>query len=936
MTISAHSRPGGPVPVRGLPSLSRLASGFLLLAGLAPTPALAELVRNGSFEQTSHDFAAGWARDDAGPSVGAWSIDSGAIGGKSVRADWQPVPDAVAPPPALAQGDLALKAGEPYTLTFRARGLAPGLMLSVAVQPEAATGTVAPYLAATIALGDEWTQHRLAFTVPGTAAAGRAALRFVLRSRGSAWLDDVALDGVALAEGEVPRLLPRLAPPATRNLVPNGSFEAGADGWASLGRALGFGGNVAGLYGEVVRDGAREGDYAYRLTLGPGHTPESLFDCWPPERVVHHRLLAANRGWIEVEPQRRYTLSAWMRADRPGTRAVLQLVFSGDARQPTQTLAHEVTLGTHWERHAFTATAPLPGVYVAVGPDLSATPGVVTTFWADGIQLEAGDTPSAYHASEPVELGFDTGHYGNVFPAGAPVTFIVSTRNQGADAADVTVACRLTDYWDRAAGDRTLTLALPPAATGRQPLTLDLPPGFYRAHFTWAAAGRRHERTVPFAVIEPYAHADSPFGLNHAPTTAEALRQMRQAGVTWIRDWSANWQWAEPVPGALSFADIDPQIGRLRAEGANVLGLLPSNPSTNWASEAPDTVPAKLWYRLAYAPREPERLFAFMEQAAARYRDSVRHWEFLNEPLWVPDFCLPRAGGYTVASYVALLKGGAAAIRRGNPGALVVGGLAIQSEMPLGDEFVKAGGLDHVDIFNLHPYAGTRRPESFIPDLERIRAVMDTHAARKPLWATEAAYYGIDEPPFRPWKPPAAHFAANRLLPGERHAGDYLIRFSVLMLAHGVEKLFWHEPVSGDANIGIKDVENLFLGPGGVPRKAYAAVSALANVLGPAPRFAGRWPSPPTVAGRATRGVYGYAFTHGARAVLVAWTAPDPGAGADDRWTLLLPPGAAARSIVGAPLDGERIALSESPVYVVADALTPGELARRCGLEPTP
>jgi hypothetical protein len=894
-------------------------------------------VRNGSFEQTSHDFAAGWVRGSADlPDASiAWAIDTDETGGKAVRVDWLAAPNAAAAlPPELVQDDLALKPGEPYSLTFRARSSTAGAMLSVVVQPEAAAGARAPYLATAVALDGSWKKHRLAFTVPGNAPAGRAALRFILRDRGSAWFDDVVLDGAALADGEAPRLLPRLAPPTSRNLVPNGSFEAGADGWLSLGRALGFGGNVAGLYGEVVSKTAGQGSHAYRLTLGPGHSPESLFDCWPPERAVHHRLLLANRGWIEVEPHQRYTLSAWMRADRPNTKAVLQLVFNGDARQPPQTLAHEVTLGLEWERHAFTVTAPHPGVYVAVGPDISAAPGVVTTFWADGIQLEAGDAPTDFIPSEPVELGFNSGRQGNVFAAGAPAVFTISAHNPGAVATSVTVSCHITDYWDREAAVRTATLALPADATVQQPLGLDLPPGFYRAVFTWELAGRTHERRVPFAVIEPYAHRDSPFGLNHAPTTAAAIRQMRQAGVTWIRDWSANWQWAEPSPGALTFTAIDPQIERLQTEAMNILGLLPSNPSTNWASGAPDSVPAELWYRLAYAPKEPERLYAFMQQAAARYRGSVRHWEFLNEPLWVPDFCLPRAGGYTVADYIALLKGGAAAIRRGNPDALVVGGLAIQSEMPLGDEFIKAGGLDHIDIFNLHPYAGTRRPESFIPDLERIRAAMDTYAARKPIWATEAAYYGIDEPPFLPWRPPAGHFAANLLLPSERHAGDYLIRFSTLMLAFGVEKLFWHEPVTGDANVGIKDVENLFLGPGGLPRKSYAAVSAFANVLGPAPRFAARWQFPAEIAGRPTPGVHGYAFATGSRSLLVAWSAPDTGA--DDRWTLVLPPGAAGRNIVGASLPGGRIALSESPVYILSDALTPGELARHCGLEAAP
>jgi hypothetical protein len=168
---------------------------------------------------------------------------------------------------------------------------------------------------------------------------------------------------------------------------------------------------------------------------------------------------------------------------------------------------------------------------------------------------------------------------------------------------------------------------------------------------------------MQLAVIEPYPHADSPFGLNHGPTTLEACRQIKLAGVTWVRDWAVNWEWAEPQPGTLSFAPIDPHIERLHAAGMNILSLLPSNPSTSWASEAPDSVPNRAWYRLAYAPKDPQLLFDFVGKAAAHYKGSVAYWEFLNEPLWVPDFCLPKQGGYTIETYIALLEGAAAAIR---------------------------------------------------------------------------------------------------------------------------------------------------------------------------------------------------------------------------------------------------------------------------------
>ncbi|MBP8255926.1 MAG: beta-galactosidase [Opitutaceae bacterium] len=790
-----------------------------------------------------------------------------------------------------------------------------------------------PAVRITVSVNDEWQDFSEEF-VPAVDIAGiHSSLQFILAASGTLLLDQVRLiGGGSRPERNMPKPQPRLPPATVRNLIPNGSFECGADGWLSLGKALSFGGNIAGLYGEVVTGGASEGARSFRLKLGPGLTPESYFDCWPPQHAVHHRLLTVNRGWIDVQRDRSYTLSAYMRSDRPGTKGVLQFNFSGDARNGVQTLSKEVQLTTAWARYSYTVVAPEDSVFVGVGPDVSESPETNVTFWTDALQLEVGTTATPY-VGEPVEVGFSTGRYGNVFTANEPFAIDVSARNSTAAALALEIRAALTDYWDRPMPEKSVILEISAGTDAATTIPLDLPPGFYRARFSWAESGQEGSRQMRLAVIEPYRHQNSPFGLNHGPTTQKACRMFTRAGVTWIRDWSVNWEWAEPRPGERSFAAIDGHIGRLRDAGMNILSLLPSNPSTDWASEAPDTVPSTLWYRLAYAPKVPARLFDFVSAAAAHYRQ-VGYWEFLNEPLWVPDFCLPKKGGYTVADYITLLKGASAAIRHANPQAKVIGGLGIQAEMPLGDEFIKEGGLDHVDILNLHPYAGTRRPESFIPDLLRIRGVMDKYATRKTIWATETAYYGVDEFPFLPWQPPTNHFAANRLLVNERQSADFLVRFATILLAHGVEKIFWHEPVTGNANEGLRDIENLFIAPGGLPRKSYAAIAGLANALGPAPTFSGHWLVAAKVANKSTQNVHGYAFSSGDASVLVAWDEMEVGQAAN--WTLVVPEGCSARNIAGAPLAGSRIALSGSPVYVVSATLTPGELARLCLLQQTP
>ncbi len=927
-------------------SATALTLGFLF--GIAACAAQGEeLVVNGSLEQMVHNFPAGWERteDVSGRVTATWTMEEGEESAKSLKIDCTAIAPSLAAPETspvhVMQRGIALKAGQNYTLSFKAKGTGIADTAFSVRMLDTGKPDSPPVFQTTVAVTSGWKEYRFEFAPSADIPRTNSLLRFALVSTGTLWLDDVSLrggTGVATDTTTVPKFQNRLARPAEKNLVPNASFECGSDGWLSLGQRLGYGGNVAGLYGQVesgqLESGqSPQGSNAFRLTLGPGVTPESYFDCFPPQHVVQHRLLTANRGWIEVEPGRFYTLSASMRSDRPGTKAVLQLNFNGDAQKGVQPLAKEVMLTEEWQRYSYTVVAPEDGVYVAVGPDVSnGLASDTTTFWADAIQLEVGEEATPFAPRESVELGFNSGRYGNVFAAGGPAVIDVTVHNATGAPVNLTLGIRLTDYWDRPLTPQHVSMVVPAGGRTTRPLALDLPPGFYRAHASWTTEGREHTRTMQLAVIEPYPHTDSPFGLNHGPTTLEACRQIKLAGVTWVRDWAVNWEWAEPQPGTLSFAPIDPHIERLHAAGMNILSLLPSNPSTSWASEAPDSVPNRDWYRLAYAPKDPKLLFDFVGKAAAHYKGSVAHWEFLNEPLWVPDFCLPKQGGYTIETYIALLKGAAAAIRSADPGAKIIGGLAIQSEIVLGDEFIKAGGLDSVDIFNLHPYAGTRIPETFIRDMERIRRVMDEYGVRKPIWATEAAYYGIDEYPYLPWQPPVNHFAANRLLKNEQQAGDYIVRFSTIMLAYGVEKIFWHEPVVDDANKGITDIENLFIGPGGLPRKPYVAVAALANVLGPTPVPGGTWQTPEEVSGRSTDNLYGYTFDCGDHSVLIAWATGTEEAEAAEAWALTMPAHASARNIAGAPLEERTVALSESPVFITSSTHKAEALARQCGL----
>jgi len=87
-------------------------------------------------------------------------------------------------------------------------------------------------------------------------------------------------------------------------------FELGTDHWSSLGRITGWGGDLSGLFGAIQAGEAWHGEHCLRLALGPGLTPVTQYDGWPPDRQVQHSPRVAHLGWARVKKGATYTLSA--------------------------------------------------------------------------------------------------------------------------------------------------------------------------------------------------------------------------------------------------------------------------------------------------------------------------------------------------------------------------------------------------------------------------------------------------------------------------------------------------------------------------------------------------------------------------------------------------------------------------------------------------
>jgi hypothetical protein len=644
-----------------------------------------------------------------------------------------------------------------------------------------------------------------------------------------------------------------------------------------------------------------------------------------------------------VQPGETYTLSAYMKADRSGVPARLVMRFGGDvlrhSGEANTNVEKIVTLTKDWARYAFTLKAKDASVCVGIGPDLRGQPDLAATVWIDAIQFERNEEASAYAPRGAVEAAVETGRLGNVFTPNEPVSIRLAAVNQSPSAAKLDVIIALRDYFDAPLPETHSSLNVPAGGRATEMIPVKVPGlGFYRLSATITSNDLKQETSFPLAVIYEYDRADAPFGVNHAPANVELLKQFHRAGIFWGRNWATDWNEVEPRQNSFEWGQSDQHIARLQNEGWQVLTLLPGFSSAKWASELPPdfVVPPtwrgnREWAWLSAAPKDPANLANYIRKVVSRYKGRVNHWEFLNEPGTSTALPSPYRGmpgyRYDAQSYVDLLKVAAKALKETDPSAKLVGGYGLEV-LFRAPQFIRAGGLDLIDIYGIHPYGFfEEQPEQFIPQLEELLSLMDASpSGRKPIWVTESAYYGQDDKPWLPWVSPPGAIPIE----SEKTAADHSIRHALIMLSHGVDKIFYHSGISGEVNNGSGDLGNCFLGPLGVPKKLYAAQAYLAHLLGSDFQYVGPMAKPAQLNGVTTDNVYGYAFQCGRQAVLAAWAPTEWQQGRG--WTLKVPRDVDAFNIVGMRLteggNAKFVVLGDSPVYLVTELMPARDLVR--------
>ena len=881
-----------------------MAAATLAAADVAAVPAT-NRIANGTFEALAADGATpeAWAVAGGRFVHQRLATHAGRDGGRGARLECTEfggdTPDAHA---MLCQaGRVAVRGGQWYRFAFWAKGEGiRGGVVDLALTDMRRWENAG--LSETFPVDAKWERHEFLFRAKTDVPAEASRLQFWFKSTGRLWLDDVEL--VESSGGQ--QWFPQIGGEGVKNLIPNSSFECGGAGWGSFTYGLsGWAGNLYRLEGEIDGQAAVHGGHSLKIAITPQSRPVFWFDYYEPVRQPVSRVLAANLGWLRVQPGEPLTLSAHLRADAEGVVAQMLVVEAPDRqrREPAR-------VGPQWQRHEFRFTPSQPFLFVAVGPDLEASGRDAVTLWIDAVQLERGSRATPYEPRRPVESFMEATAAGGIFthPAAGP-SLVVRAFNDGAEPRTLKGTLSASDFSDRTVLERPVTIELPKSGTAVFDLPSVLPRrrGYYRA--LWAAGDDTN--SLRCAVIDPAPPtlADSPFGFNHAYPWDFLVRQAGLAGIAWWRDWSAKWDTVEPEKGRFDFASADAQINRVRGLGGGVEVLLPF-PSALWCSTAKADEVAKaaggsayLRQRMpvAYAPKDIEDFGRYAAAVAKRYRDGaprpVTHIQILNEPVFT-SYALPRQFGYTVEDYVRLLEVSHRWLKAGDPPCRIVGGISANMESPMTREFIDQGGLRFLDVFDLHNYDPPRPAESYEDSFRALEERMRAHGGPREVWITEWGCYADDDPPCVPHSVGDATMNRCRWK-SEQAAAEHIVKYAAVAFGHGVRKIFFHAGTCGAIN--ASDAGGVLFEYGGAPRKMLPAVSVFTGLVG-VPESCERVVS--------RDGVEARIFRTGGRCVGVAWCR----AGA----TGLIRPAAGVTVVdIMGNEQPERAELSPSPLYLI-------------------
>jgi hypothetical protein len=195
-------------------------------------------------------------------------------------------------------------------------------------------------------------------------------------------------------------------------------------------------------------------------------------------------------------------------------------------------------------------------------------------------------------------------------------------------------------------------------------------------------------------------------------------------------DSGTSWKDLQPAKETWDFRRLELAISIAKQRGVEVglvLGMTP-----RWAAARP-TEHSFGGEGAASEPRDFTDWDNYIRTIARRYKGRIQFYEIWNEPA--------SAGFYTgtVPQMVELARRAYQIIKEEDPEAIVVSPSPAKAvSISWLSQFVRAGGMNHVDVVGYHFYTDTKKPEDLIGLVKLVRNVLVSQGITKPLWNTES------------------------------------------------------------------------------------------------------------------------------------------------------------------------------------------------------
>jgi hypothetical protein len=260
-----------------------------------------------------------------------------------------------------------------------------------------------------------------------------------------------------------------------------------------------------------------------------------------------------------------------------------------------------------------------------------------------------------------------------------------------------------------------------------------------------------------------------------------------------FRSWSlvdalVNWRDLQPEKDRWNFAFLDGYVRQAKRHHVDL--LLPLAFTPQWASARPAD-PGPYGPGTGCEPLKMEEWNAYIRSIARRYKGQIKYYEVWDEPNEKLYFSGTREKLFELVSSA---KG---VLRQVDSGAQMVSPGVVGNSFDWLDAFLGTGGASQVDIIGYHFYTPVgsqdkteQRPESMIPAVKKVKAIMAKHGiASKPLWNTGIGYWNVNSD----GTPETMNGVDSKWIRLKREqAAAWVSRTFIIGWALGLERVFWY------------------------------------------------------------------------------------------------------------------------------------------------